>query len=84
MLQCKASMYIRVHVITSAKRESVQAEKPDVLNISVKEPAENNRANVRVRELVALRYAILPKDVRIIGGHHHTSKILLIPDSVDL
>ncbi len=77
-------MYIRVHVITGAKRELVKAEKPDVLNISVKEPAEQNRANIRVRELVALRYGILPKDVRIISGHHHPSKIFLIPDNVDV
>lgn len=77
-------MYIRVHVVTAAKRESVKAEKPDILNVSVKEPAEQNRANIRVRELVALRYGILPKEVRIISGHHHTSKILLIPDGVDL
>lgn len=77
-------MYIRVHVVTQAKKEFVRAEKSDILSISVKEPAEQNRANIRVRELVAERYGILPKEVRIVSGHHHTSKILFIPDSVDL
>lgn len=73
-------MYIRVRVKADAKREDLVVKSEDSFLVSVKEPAEQNRANERVLELVALHYGINPKQIRIISGHHAPGKILSIPD----
>lgn len=73
-------MYIKVRVAANAKKESFAQSAEDSFLISVKEPAEQNRANVRVLELVAAHYGIMPKQIRIISGHHSPGKILSIPD----
>lgn len=72
-------MYIKVRVTTDTKKESF-IHKKETFFVSVKEPAEQNRANTRVRELVAAHFDILPQQVRIISGHHSPGKILSIPD----
>jgi uncharacterized protein YggU (UPF0235/DUF167 family) len=74
-------MYIRVRVSVDAKRESFVIDSGDSFLVSVKEPAEQNRANKRVLELVGLQFGILPRAIRIISGHHSPSKILSIPDN---
>lgn len=74
-------MYIRVRVHAGAKKEVFEKD-GDVLLVSVKEPAEQNLANVRVLELVAKHFGILPKQIRIISGHHSPTKLLSLPDSV--
>lgn len=73
-------MYIRVRVAADTKKESFVANTGDSFLVSVKEPAEGNRANVRVLELVAAHFGINPKQIRIISGHHSPGKLLSIPD----
>ncbi len=46
-----------------------------LFEMTVKEPAERNLANQRVRELLATQYEIDVKAVRIVSGHHSGSKI---------
>jgi len=60
------------------RRENVNEEKDGTLTISVKEPREGNRANTRVRELVALHHNITIKEVTIVSGHHSSKKRLSI------
>ncbi len=69
---------MRVHVKPSSKREEIREGKADALHISVREPAEGNHANRRVRELVALRYLVPVSKVRILSGHHSPVKLLTI------
>lgn len=73
-------MYIRVRVSVGAKKEIFEANSSDSFLVSVKEPAEGNRANTRVLELVAGHFGIVTKQIRIISGHHAPGKILSIPD----
>lgn len=75
-------MYIRVKVITHAKKESITEKSEDVLEISVKEKAERNMANDHVRELVAIRYRVPVDAVRIINGHHSPVKLISIRDDI--
>ena len=70
-------MYIKVFVTPGAKKERVE-EKGDTLQISVREPASGNRANDRVRELVALREGVPLGKVRILTGHRSRGKMLSI------
>lgn len=76
-------MYVRVRVSAGAKRESLEQTTNDSFLVSVKEPAEQNLANRRVLELVALHLGVSPKQVRIVSGHHSPGKILSIPESPD-
>lgn len=71
-------MYISVRVQANAKREAVETSAHGRLSISVKEPAERNLANRRVRELVAEQTGAPLKKVRLISGHTSPAKIFAI------
>ena len=68
--------FVKVKVKAGASRESIFVQKPHELHIAVKEPAEDNRANERVIELVAAHFHISPKSVHLISGHHRPNKML--------
>lgn len=70
-------MYIKVFVTPDAKREQVE-EKGETLVISVKEPALQNRANDRVREIIAVRFGASFGKVRILTGHRSRGKMLSV------
>ncbi|KKW39384.1 MAG: hypothetical protein UY89_C0024G0005 [Parcubacteria group bacterium GW2011_GWA1_54_9] len=72
-------MYIKVFVTPGAKREKV-GEKNDALVISVREPASNNMANTRVREIIAMRVGKPVGKVRILTGHRSRVKMVSIND----
>ncbi|MFA6094452.1 MAG: DUF167 domain-containing protein [Candidatus Paceibacterota bacterium] len=72
-------MYIKVRVTPDSKKDTLTQKSTDHFNISVREPAENNRANRRVIEIIAEHFNITPKKIRIISGHHSPGKILDIP-----
>lgn len=76
-------MYIKVRVAVGVKRELFTKIKEDSFLVSVKEPALQNRANTRVRELIADHFGILPKQVRLVSGHHSQSKIFSVPIELD-
>ena len=71
-------MYLRVAVVPDARKEEVLEGKNDTLILRVKEPAEGNQANKKVRELVALKYLLPLSSVRIISGHHSRTKLLAL------
>lgn len=71
-------MYIKVKVEAGAKKEKIEKKSENNFLIKVKEPAERNLANTRVREIIASIYTINVKSVRIISGHTSPSKILSI------
>jgi len=72
-------MYLKVIVTPGARREKVE-EKGETLLISVREPASGNRANTRVREIVAARVGKPVGKVRILTGHRSRVKMISIPD----
>ena len=69
--------YIKVFVTPSARRESIESD-GETLRICVKEPAERNLANTRVREIVAARFSVPVGDVRILTGHRTRGKMVSI------
>ncbi|MCX6787195.1 MAG: DUF167 domain-containing protein [Candidatus Kaiserbacteria bacterium] len=77
-------MYIKVFVTPSAKRERVEVhhakgvEEGETLAIAVKEPTTGNRANLRVREIIAMRQKVSLEKVRILTGHHSRAKMISI------
>ncbi len=73
-------MHIKVFVTSSAKRESIEEKSEGILAVSVKEPAQGNHANTRVREIIALRLSVPLGKVRILTGHHSRSKLVSVSD----
>lgn len=70
--------YIHVKVIASAREEKFKKINEDHFEISVKEKAERNMANKKVIELVAGHFKVSSSKVRIVNGHRHPSKLLVI------
>lgn len=71
-------MYIKLRVKTKARKEEVIEKGEGVFEISIKEPAEQNRANVRVLELLSDHLKIQENRLRIVNGHHRKNKLLEI------
>lgn len=71
-------MYIKVVVKSNMKKESIKEKNPDHFEVSVKEKAENNMANKRVIELIAYHFELPKEKVRIVNGHHHPHKLLVV------
>ena len=70
--------YIHVSVVAGARKEKLAEKKPDHFDIAVREKAERNMANTRVIELVAEHLQVPASSVRIVNGHHHSKKLLVI------
>lgn len=63
-------------MVAGAKRERVTAEGEGRFHIEVREPAERNMANTRVRELVARACQVPVGKTRIVSGHRSTTKVI--------
>jgi uncharacterized protein YggU (UPF0235/DUF167 family) len=72
--------YIHVAVTAGAKKEFFKNKSVDHFEISVKEKAERNMANTRVLEIIAEHFKIPKNKVRIVNGHRHPSKLLVIEE----
>lgn len=70
-------MYVKALVTPGARKERVE-EKGDTFVLSVREPASGNRANTRVRELLALRFGVQVGEVRILTGHRSRVKMISV------
>ena len=67
-------MLIKIHVKTSAKKESLKKRGPDLFEINVREPAEDNMANKRI---LGIMHATYPDaTIKLIKGHHSPHKIV--------
>lgn len=69
---------VRVRVTANAKREQVLQHMDGSFTISVKERAEANAANTRVRTIVAERLQVPLQSVQIQSGQQKGSKLLRI------
>ena len=69
-------MDIRVKVTPGARKEKVVVIDDTTFHISVKEEAKGNKANVRVREIVAGLCGVSVGKTRIRTGHTSGSKII--------
>ena len=70
-------MYLKVFVTPGTRQEKVE-EKGETLTISVREPASGNRANDRVREIIAMRQRVPFGKVRILTGHRSRTKMISV------
>ena len=71
-------MYIRVKVMAGSRKESLKKIKEDSFEIKIKEKSENNLANKRVLELLALYFNVTINAISIKSGHHKPQKLIII------
>jgi uncharacterized protein YggU (UPF0235/DUF167 family) len=72
--------YVHVKVAAGAPKEKLKQKNKDHFEISVKEKAERNMANTRVIELIAGHFKVPVSKVRIVNGHRHPSKLLVVEE----
>ena len=72
MPEIKTPVHIRVRVKASARKESIEQLSEMRYAIAVREPAEDNRANARVLEIIHKLYP--KKRIKLIAGHHAPNK----------
>lgn len=71
-------MYLKVRARVKAGDEKIICKSDDHYEIWVKEPAERNLANIRIRQILAQELKVPEGTVRLISGHHSPSKIFSI------
>jgi uncharacterized protein YggU (UPF0235/DUF167 family) len=71
-------MYIKVIVTAGAKEEGILRKSSDHFEISVREKAERNMANKKVIELLSHYFRVSTGRIRIINGHQHPHKLLVV------
>ncbi len=71
-------MYIKLRVVTNAKKEKIEKISDDHFKISVGEKAERNMANKRVIEMMKEHFNT--GKIKIISGHRSPSKIISVGD----
>lgn len=69
-------MYIHIRIKTKQKVESIIKISDTKFEVSVKEEAKQNRANIRMIELVKEYFKT--NKVKIVSGHHSPSKLLSV------
>jgi uncharacterized protein (TIGR00251 family) len=69
---------IRAKVRAGARKESFVEKAKGVFEITVKEPAEENRANTRVVALISRHFRISASKIRIVSGQRSPGKKLRI------
>lgn len=70
--------YIHAKVTAGARKESFEQKSEDHFEIFVREKAERNMANKRVLALLAEHFRVPANKVRIINGHKHPSKLIIV------
>lgn len=73
--------YIKVKVHPDYSENKIVQKKEDSFEIWTKAPAENNKANLAVINILAEKLNIKPEKIYIVKGHHISSKILAIRES---
>jgi uncharacterized protein YggU (UPF0235/DUF167 family) len=71
-------MYVKVRVNADANKELFQKVEANQFVISVKEKPQDNLANQRVIYLISSHFEVPTEKVKIINGHHHSSKMLSV------
>ncbi|HEC94268.1 MAG TPA: DUF167 domain-containing protein [Candidatus Kaiserbacteria bacterium] len=69
---------IKIVITASARKEKVEKTSELSWRISVKEPALRNRANTRMREIIALQYSVPITHIFLMTGHHSRSKMIRV------
>tara|TARA_B100000745_G_C20082463_1_gene369835 strand:+ start:404 stop:622 length:219 start_codon:yes stop_codon:yes gene_type:complete len=71
-------MYIKVRVYPGVRKEVIKKLGENRYEMHVKEKAERNMVNEKLRAILADEYSVDKKTVRLVSGHHSPSKIFSV------
>ena len=71
-------MYVHVKIFPHSKKEKIEKREENYFYVYVKEKAEQNKANIRMMEILTEYFHISRKQIYIISGHHKPKKLLEI------
>lgn len=71
-------MYVHVRVIPGTKKEKITKKSDTDFEMLIREPAERNMANDRIRELLAQEFNVPIGKIRMLTGHRSQSKMYTI------
>ena len=71
-------MLIHIKIFPESKVDSVEEKTDNSFVVRVREKAERNAANIKMRNLLAEYFKVDLGKVKIITGHHAPSKIIEI------
>lgn len=74
-------MLIHVKIHPESRKDSLEAKNDNNFVVKVREKAENNAANRRMRQLLAEHFKVDLGKVKIVTGHHAPSKIIEIQNA---
>ncbi len=74
-------MYIRVHAVPKARKEKVVEQKSGTYTIWVKEPAERNLANKRIREILSETRGVELGKIKLLTGHQSSTKMYSVEEN---
>jgi len=69
---------VRTKVFPSSKKEKFIKIDDGQFEIYVREPAQRNLANYRVRELIARNFSVSISQVQMLTGHHSPKKTMRV------
>lgn len=69
-------MLIHVKIKPDSKEDKIIQKNDTSFIVHVKEPAEDNKANKRLIEMLAIKFNVIRSSIKIVTGHHSPSKIL--------
>lgn len=70
--------YVKVRVFPGQRKEEIQEVGENRFEVKMKEKAERNMANNRMKEILSKVYKVSLSDVRLVSGHRSPSKIFSI------
>lgn len=73
--------YLRVRAIAGARKEQVAHKHNGVYEITVREKAEQGKANASIRTLLAKDLRVPENRLRLMTGHTSPTKIFLLVNS---
>lgn len=73
-------MLIHVKIFPDSNEDYVEAKSDVSYVVKVREKAERNEANLKMRQILAKHLNIEQHRIRIVTGHHSPSKIIEIKD----
>lgn len=71
-------MYVKVYAKPDCRKEKIKKESSTVYRIEVKEPAERNLANERLREILAGQFGVGKGAVKLVTGHRSPQKLFAV------
>jgi uncharacterized protein (TIGR00251 family) len=69
---------IRIHIIPNAKIDKVAGERGDVINIKLRAPAVEGKANAALRCLLAEKLNIPQRAIMLVRGRRSRDKVIRI------